>query len=71
MQLLKVRGERLKFVSELFGAMKVVKMYAWEKSLRDNVDANRERELNVLKRVIWWGFGMMLCFWVHHIHLIG
>merc|ERR1719242_1675765 len=62
--LVKVRGKRLKLVNELFGSMKVVKMYAWEQSFQENVNRIREEELGVLTRFVWLSFIMMLFFLV-------
>ena len=63
-QLLKQRDKRFKMVNELFGAMKIVKMYAWEQSFQDNVGEIRKYELKILTKFIWWNYFMIMFFMV-------
>ncbi|ETO01993.1 hypothetical protein RFI_35447 [Reticulomyxa filosa] len=61
-EVMKIRDERIKVVNEVFGAMKIVKMYAWEISFGKKISSIRERELTVLRRYVWWGTANTL-FW--------
>nr|XP_037272775.1 canalicular multispecific organic anion transporter 2-like [Rhipicephalus microplus] len=45
------RDERLKVISDMLATIRVVKMYAWEDALQENVTSFNERELKWLFRV--------------------
>mmetsp|Transcript_32813 Transcript_32813/g.52531 ORF Transcript_32813/g.52531 Transcript_32813/m.52531 type:complete len:1421 (+) Transcript_32813:30-4292(+) len=47
-QLSKIRDSRLSIVNEVFNAIKVVKMYAWELSFAEKMTTIRQRELKTL-----------------------
>ena len=44
-EVMKVKDERLKIQTELLGAVKMVKIYAWEETVAERVREIREREL--------------------------
>ncbi|KAL4146488.1 hypothetical protein PRNP1_012352 [Phytophthora ramorum] len=46
--------KRLKFLTELFQNIRVIKFYAWESEMLGQVDAIRSKELHFLKKVILW-----------------
>ncbi|XP_049513744.1 ATP-binding cassette sub-family C member 2-like isoform X2 [Dermacentor silvarum] len=48
---IRARDERLKATSDLLSTIRVVKMYAWEDALQENVHRSREVELKWLLRV--------------------
>ncbi|KAL3227520.1 hypothetical protein MRX96_004218 [Rhipicephalus microplus] len=48
---IKARDERLKATTDLLSTIRVVKMYAWEDALRENVQRTRDVELKWLLRV--------------------
>ena len=53
-QVMKIRDKRMEVVNEVFGAMKIVKMYAWELSFGNKIAGIRDEELSVLRCYIWW-----------------
>ena len=60
--LMKIRDRRIKVVNEVFCAMKIVKMYAWEISFGTKISDIREEELNKLKCYVYWMMCMTV-FW--------
>jgi len=55
--------KRIKLMSELIGAMKLIKMYCWEKPFSDLVSEVREREVNSIKqRASLQGLNMAFAF---------
>ncbi|EYC24578.1 hypothetical protein Y032_0013g1981 [Ancylostoma ceylanicum] len=48
---MKHKDERMKLMSEILNGIKVLKLYAWEKSMQSTVLNIREREIDVLKRL--------------------
>ncbi|KAH6921996.1 hypothetical protein HPB50_007294 [Hyalomma asiaticum] len=49
-KVIRVRDERLKAITDLLATVRVVKMYAWEDELKENVMRFREMELKWLFR---------------------
>ncbi|KAK3754081.1 hypothetical protein RRG08_024158 [Elysia crispata] len=49
-QLMKVKDSRIKIMNEVLNGMKVLKLYAWEKSFLNKVTAIRDEELSILKK---------------------
>ena len=47
---MKFKDERLKLMSDILSGIKVLKLYAWEESMRKRVDALRSREAAELKK---------------------
>ncbi|XP_052786998.1 multidrug resistance-associated protein 1-like [Mya arenaria] len=52
--LLKLKGERVKIISEVINGIKVLKMYAWESSFMGKIRAIRLEEIKCL-----WTFGVL------------
>lgn len=52
--LLSCTDARLKFLSELFQSIRVVKFYAWESELLAQVERIRSQELGFLKQMLVW-----------------
>ncbi|KAK5969866.1 Multidrug resistance-associated protein 1 [Trichostrongylus colubriformis] len=50
-QQMKYKDERLKMMSEVLNGIKVLKLYAWEKSMENAILNIRVKELNVLKKL--------------------
>lgn len=50
MKNMKNKDERVKLMNEILSGIRVLKLYAWEKSFEDQVLTVRTRELNVLKQ---------------------
>ncbi|GAB9474905.1 Atp-binding protein, partial [Globisporangium polare] len=53
-KLLSCTDARLKFLSELFQSIRVVKFYAWESELLAQVERIRTQELGFLKQMLVW-----------------
>ncbi|KAG7379231.1 hypothetical protein PHYPSEUDO_008857 [Phytophthora pseudosyringae] len=53
-KMLECTDKRLKFLTELFQHIRVVKLYAWESEMLGQVDAIRGKELRYLKKMIIW-----------------
>uniref|UniRef100_A0A0G4FPB0 Uncharacterized protein n=1 Tax=Chromera velia CCMP2878 TaxID=1169474 RepID=A0A0G4FPB0_9ALVE len=49
-EMMTLKDERIKLTSETLNAMKVIKMYAWERFFRREISSTREKELNLLQR---------------------
>ncbi|XP_064490246.1 multidrug resistance-associated protein 1-like [Ornithodoros turicata] len=47
--LMKQKDKRIKIMNEILGGIKVLKLYAWEKSFRGRVEDIREKEVSSLK----------------------
>lgn len=59
-KLLSCTDARLKFLSELFQSIRVVKLYAWESELLAQVERIRTQELGFLKQMLVWNaFGQV------------
>jgi ATP-binding cassette subfamily C (CFTR/MRP) protein 1 len=56
-ELMKLKDDRLKVTNEVMTAMKIIKLYAWEKSFSDKINDLRNRELVYLrqyqKNAVW------------------
>ncbi|GMF62730.1 unnamed protein product [Phytophthora fragariaefolia] len=53
-KMLECTDKRLKFLTELFQHIRVIKFYAWESEMLGQVDAIRTKELHFLKKSILW-----------------
>jgi len=51
---LAVKDERLSIMNEILGAMKVLKLYAWEPIFEKKVKVCREEEVGHLRTIIFW-----------------
>lgn len=51
--LMKERDERVTLMSQILGAIRVVKFFVWEKSVSQEVDVVRHRELKARERLAW------------------
>ncbi|XP_033725081.1 multidrug resistance-associated protein 1-like [Pecten maximus] len=49
--LLKLKGSRMKLLNEVLGGIKVLKMYAWEKTFTEKIKAIRDLEMGFLKKI--------------------
>ena len=43
------KDERVRVITEILGGIKVLKLYAWEGSFTDKIDALRDKEIRYLK----------------------
>jgi len=48
---MKFKDERMKITSEVLNGIKVLKMYAWEKSFEERIEEIRAKELSILRKV--------------------
>jgi ABC-type multidrug transport system fused ATPase/permease subunit len=51
--LMRERDERVTLMSQILGAIRVVKFFVWEKSVTKEVDVVRNRELKARERLAW------------------
>ncbi|CAB3247544.1 unnamed protein product [Arctia plantaginis] len=54
-KLMHCKDERIKLMSEVLNGMKVLKIYAWEKSFQEHVLKIRNKELHILKTMVYYG----------------
>uniref|UniRef100_A0A3B3ZRN1 Uncharacterized protein n=1 Tax=Periophthalmus magnuspinnatus TaxID=409849 RepID=A0A3B3ZRN1_9GOBI len=52
---MRYKDERIKLMNEILNGIKVLKLYAWEKSFIEKILAIRQKELNVLRRTAFLG----------------
>ncbi|XP_033840126.1 ATP-binding cassette sub-family C member 3 isoform X2 [Periophthalmus magnuspinnatus] len=52
---MRYKDERIKLMNEILNGIKVLKLYAWEKSFIEKILAIRQKELNVLRRTAYLG----------------
>lgn len=52
---MRYKDERIKLMNEILNGIKVLKLYAWEKSFIEKVLAIRQKELNVLRKTAFLG----------------
>ncbi|XP_028333034.1 canalicular multispecific organic anion transporter 2 isoform X2 [Gouania willdenowi] len=52
---MKYKDDRIKLMNEILNGIKVLKLYAWEKSFREKVLAIRQKELDVLRKSAYLG----------------
>ena len=43
------KDQRIKLMNEILNGIRVLKMYAWERSFQDRVGATRDKEVKVLR----------------------
>lgn len=53
MQQMKNKDERVKVMNEVLGGMKVLKLYAWEKSFEEKILGIRQKEIDLLKKIAY------------------
>lgn len=49
-QIMKQKDERVKLMNEILNGIRILKLYAWEKSFEEQVTQIREKELKLLKK---------------------
>ncbi|PIC15235.1 hypothetical protein B9Z55_022288 [Caenorhabditis nigoni] len=59
---MKYKDERIKMMSEILNGMKVLKLYAWERSMEKMVLEIREKELRVLRKLSYLNAGIIFSF---------
>ena len=53
--MMKQKDQRIKLMNEVLNGMKVLKLYAWELSFQEKVNAIRNMELDILKTGAYLG----------------
>lgn len=59
---MKLKDERVKAMNEILNGIKVLKLYGWEKAFMTNILKVRDRELNNLKTINYFGCALQ-CLW--------
>ncbi|XP_058820090.1 multidrug resistance-associated protein 1-like [Topomyia yanbarensis] len=62
MDQMKIKDERMKNMNEILGGMKVLKLYAWEKSFQDSILEIRSKEIRILKKMAYYGAGVYFVY---------
>ena len=57
------KDKKMKLLNEILNAIKVLKMYAWEMSFRDQIFKLREKEIDFLKR--FFAFNGLMAFFTN------
>ncbi|XP_063222702.1 multidrug resistance-associated protein 1-like [Bacillus rossius redtenbacheri] len=50
---MKIKDQRLKMMNEILGGMKVLKLYAWERSFEERVEQKRQEEVRILRHTAY------------------
>ncbi|XP_062549079.1 multidrug resistance-associated protein 1-like isoform X2 [Armigeres subalbatus] len=59
---MKIKDDRVKKMNEILGGIKVLKLYAWEKSFQDSILEVRDKEIGILKKMAYYGAGIFFTF---------
>nr|XP_029719887.1 multidrug resistance-associated protein 1-like [Aedes albopictus] len=59
---MKIKDDRVKKMNEILGGIKVLKLYAWEKSFQDSILEVRSKEIGILKKMAYYGAGVYFTF---------
>jgi len=59
---MKFKDERVKAMNEILSGIKVLKLYGWEEAFMTNILKIRDRELNNLKTINYYGC-VLQCLW--------
>uniref|UniRef100_T1JBD6 ABC-type glutathione-S-conjugate transporter n=1 Tax=Strigamia maritima TaxID=126957 RepID=T1JBD6_STRMM len=52
-KLMALKDQRIKLTNEILNGMKILKLYAWEKSFQDQINIIRAKELLLLKKILY------------------
>ncbi len=52
-----VKDERIKVTNEVFSGVKIIKLYAWERSFEEKIRRVRDRELRLLRQYMMTNIG--------------
>ncbi|XP_058453715.1 multidrug resistance-associated protein 1-like isoform X1 [Malaya genurostris] len=59
---MKIKDDRVKKMNEILSGIKVLKLYAWEKSFEDSILEVRSKEIGILKKMAYYGAGVYFTF---------
>ncbi len=62
MLMMREKDKRAKLMNEILNGIKVLKLYAWENSFRDQVQGFREKETKSLKTMAYLNASMVFTF---------
>lgn len=54
---MKYKDERVKLMNEILNGMKVLKLYAWEKSFENEIQKIRQKEVKILRKTAYFSAG--------------
>ncbi|GAB9475808.1 Abc transporter c family member 5, partial [Globisporangium polare] len=57
------KDDRMKVIKEVFGAIQIVKLNAWESKFADKIQKLRAFELSAVARVMYWGALSIFVLW--------
>jgi len=60
--IMKQKDKRVKLMNEILNGIKVLKLYAWENSFKDQVMGFRDKEVQFLNKVAYLSGAMMFTF---------
>ena len=60
--LMKEKDKRVKLINEILNGIKVLKLYAWENSFKDQIIGFRYKEIESLKSIAYYSSGMTFTF---------
>jgi len=60
--IMKEKDKRIKLMNEILNGIKVLKLYAWENSFRDQVMGYREKEVKSLNKMAYLSGAMIFTF---------
>ncbi|XP_055636693.1 multidrug resistance-associated protein 1-like isoform X2 [Toxorhynchites rutilus septentrionalis] len=61
---MKIKDDRVKKMNEILGGIKVLKLYAWERSFQDSILEVRDKEIGILRKMAYYGAGVYFTFTV-------
>merc|ERR1719317_633718 len=61
-KIMAIKDERLKIINELFGAITIIKLYAWELAFGEKITEIRDRELQKLRKY-WITYAALWLTW--------
>ena len=66
---MKNKDRRNKMMDEILNGMKIIKLYAWEDSFKEKVNAIRQTEIGALKKIAYLNAAMTF-LWVRKLPLL-
>ena len=67
---MKNKDRRNKMMDEILNGMKIIKLYAWEDSFKEKVNAIRQTEIGALKKIAYLNAAMTF-LWVRNLRYVN
>ena len=67
---MKNKDRRNKMMDEILNGMKIIKLYAWEDSFKEKVNAIRQTEIGALKKIAYLNAAMTF-LWVRNLRYLN